>query len=108
MEPITDDWVMHHFDHLSPELARNLHPALARARALCPVARSDAYEGGFWVLTRYEDILRVAQDWHTFSSELGITVRSRAGRSPRRRSSGPSTCSSSAVSRPRPGCSARR
>jgi cytochrome P450 len=74
MEPITDDWVMHHFDHLSPELARNLHPALARARALCPVARSDAYEGGFWVLTRYEDILRVAQDWQTFSSELGITV----------------------------------
>jgi cytochrome P450 len=73
-EPITDDWVAHHFDHLSPALAREFHPTLARARSLCPVARSDAYESGFWVLTRYEDVLRVAQDWQTFSSELGITV----------------------------------
>ena len=24
--------------------------------------------------TRYEDVLRIAQDWQTFSSELGITV----------------------------------
>jgi cytochrome P450 len=72
--PITDEWVTRHFDHLSPELARDLHPTLARARSLCPVARSDAYENGFWVLTKYEDVLRVAQDWQTFSSELGITV----------------------------------
>lgn len=74
MEQITDEWVMHHFDHLSPVFARDFHPTLARARSLCPVARSDAYEGGFWVVTRYEDVLRVAQDWKTFSSELGITV----------------------------------
>jgi cytochrome P450 len=71
---IDDEWVTRHFDHLSRDLALNLHPTLARARSLCPVARSDAYEGGFWVLTRYEDILAVAQDWETFSSELGITV----------------------------------
>jgi cytochrome P450 len=70
---ITDEWVEQHFDHLSPELARELHPTLARARSRCPVARSDAY-GGFWVVTRYEDVLRIAQDWRTFSSELGITV----------------------------------
>jgi cytochrome P450 len=70
---ITDEWVECHFDHLSPELARELHPTLARARSLCPVAHSDAY-GGFWVATRYEDVLRVAQDWETFSSELGIGV----------------------------------
>ena len=73
MEQITDDWVSHHFDHLSPVFARELHPTLARARSLCPVAHSDQH-GGFWVLTRYEDVLRVAQDWETFSSELGITV----------------------------------
>jgi cytochrome P450 len=72
--PITDEWVSQHFDHLSPELARDLHPTLARARSLCPVARSDVYEDGFWVLTRYEEVLKVAQDWQTFSSELGITV----------------------------------
>src|SRR5690349_20628078 len=73
-EPMTDDWVTRHFDHLSPALAREFHATLARARSLCPVARSDAHEGGFWVLTRYEDVLRVAQDWQAFSSELGITV----------------------------------
>ena len=73
MEQITDDWVSHHFDHLSPVFARELHPTLARARSLCPVAHSDQH-GGFWVLTKYEDVLRVAQDWETFSSELGITV----------------------------------
>jgi cytochrome P450 len=72
---ITDEWVERHFDHLSPELAREFHPTLARARSRCPVAHSDAY-GGFWVVTRYEDVLRIAQDWRTFSSELGITVPS--------------------------------
>ncbi|RAY12652.1 cytochrome P450 [Actinomadura craniellae] len=71
--PITDEWIEQHFDHLSPELAREFHPTLARARSRCPVTRSDQY-GGFWVTTRYEDVLRIAQDWQTFSSELGITV----------------------------------
>jgi cytochrome P450/nitrite reductase/ring-hydroxylating ferredoxin subunit len=28
---------------------------------------------GFWVLTRYEDVVRVAKEWETFSSELGGT-----------------------------------
>ena len=70
---ITDEWVERHFDHLSPELARDFHPTLARARSRCPVAHSDQH-GGFWVVTGYEDVLRVAQDWKTFSSELGITV----------------------------------
>jgi cytochrome P450 len=72
---ITDEWVEQHFDHLSPQFAREFHPTLSRARSLCPVAHSDAY-GGFWVVTRYEDVLRVAQDWQAFSSELGITVPS--------------------------------
>jgi len=70
---ITDEWVERHFDHLSPELARDFHPTLARARSRCPVAHSDQH-GGFWVVTGYVDVLRVAQDWKTFSSELGITV----------------------------------
>jgi cytochrome P450 len=72
--PITDEWVTHHFDHLSPALARDFHPTLARARSVCPVAHSDTHDDGFWVLTKYEDVLNVAQDWETFSSELGITV----------------------------------
>lgn len=48
-----------------------IHDALARMRAQCPVAHSDQY-GGHWVVTRYEDVLRVAQDWKTFSSARGV------------------------------------
>lgn len=70
---IADEWIEHHFDLLSPDLARALHATLARARARCPVAHSDQH-GGYWIATRYEDVLAVAQDWQTFSSELGITV----------------------------------
>jgi cytochrome P450/nitrite reductase/ring-hydroxylating ferredoxin subunit len=28
---------------------------------------------GFWVLTRYDDVVQVSKDWQTFSSELGGT-----------------------------------
>jgi len=71
--PFTDEWCLHHFDHLSTELPAVLPDTLACMRSLCPVARSDQY-GGFWVVTDYEDILRVAQDWQTFSSAHGLTV----------------------------------
>jgi cytochrome P450 len=72
-EPITDEWCARHFDHLSPELASNLQPTLAHMRSRCPVAHSDRYDG-FWVVTKYDDVLRVAQDWETFSSAYGLTV----------------------------------
>ena len=71
--PITDDWCLHHFDHLAPELPARLPETLARMRSLCPVAHSDEH-GGFWVVTAYEDVLHVAQDWATFSSAHGLTV----------------------------------
>jgi cytochrome P450 len=73
VDPITDDWCAHRFDHLSPELALALHETLAKMRDDHPVARSEAY-GGFWVVTRYEDVLKVAQDWQTFSSAQGVSV----------------------------------
>lgn len=71
--PITPEWYSSHFDHLSAALSADLHPTLARMRQECPVAHSDQY-GGFWVVTRYEDVLRVAQDWRTFSSAQGVSV----------------------------------
>jgi cytochrome P450 len=72
-EALTDDWCAHHFDHLSPALGANLHETLARMRADQPVAWSEEH-GGFWVVTGYEDVLRVAQDWETFSSAEGVNV----------------------------------
>ena len=70
---IDDEWCQRHFNHLAPELGPRLYETLAYMRGHCPVAHSDQY-GGFWVVTRYEDVLRVAQDWETFSSAEGMTV----------------------------------
>lgn len=78
MEPVTpahftDEWLAAHFDYLDPALPHVLHPTLARMRRQCPITHSDA-RGGYWVLTRYEDVVRAAQDWDTFSSALGVTI----------------------------------
>jgi cytochrome P450 len=73
VEPMTNEWCMHHFDPQSPELPAGLPATLARMREACPVAHSDQY-GGFWVVTKYKDVLRVAEDWETFSSEHGLLV----------------------------------
>ena len=70
---LTDDWCLEHFDHLAPELGDHLPETLARMRSMCPVAHSDRYDG-FWVVTDYDDVLAVAQDWQTFSSAEGLTV----------------------------------
>ena len=71
--PLSDDWCDHHFDYLAPELALNLHETLATMRHRCPVAHSDQHEG-YWIVTGYDDVLRVAQDWQTFSSAHGVSV----------------------------------
>jgi cytochrome P450 len=76
--PLPDDWCLHHFDYLSPELAATMPATMARMRELCPVARSEEH-GGYWVATRYEDVLSVAQHWDTYSSAHGLSVsRTRA------------------------------
>src|SRR5919106_2396874 len=70
--PLSEEWCAERFDHLSPDLAQKLHETLAYMRAHHPVARSEEH-GGFWVVSRYEDVLRVAQDWQTFSSAHGVS-----------------------------------
>jgi cytochrome P450 len=74
-EPIDAEWCAHAFDHLSPVLADELHDTMAYMRENHPFARSERY-GGFWIATRYEDVLRIAQDWESFTSTEGITVPS--------------------------------
>jgi cytochrome P450 len=56
----------------SPELQEDPHPYFARLRAECPVAHSDQ-SGGFWILSKYEDIRFVLQHHDLFSSTQ-ITV----------------------------------
>jgi len=66
-----DQWWVDHFDHASPVVAADMHEVLRHMRSQCPVAHSEAY-GGHWVVTRHADVLRVAQDWRTFSSAEGV------------------------------------
>jgi cytochrome P450 len=69
----TEAWYADHFDHTAPHMEHGLHDTLSYMREHHPVARSDEH-GGFWAVTSYEEVLRVAQDWESFSSEHGITV----------------------------------
>jgi cytochrome P450 len=57
-----------------PAFARDPYPTYARWRDRCPVPYTDKY-GGFWTLTRYEDVRQAAMDWRTFtSSVVGVTA----------------------------------
>jgi cytochrome P450 len=59
------------FDHHSAEFAATWPSVLAEARATCPVIHSDLY-GGFFYLTRYEDVQRVFRDHKFFASERPV------------------------------------
>jgi cytochrome P450 len=67
---VSDEWLSEHFDYLSHDFGDDIHPVLERMRQVCPVAHSDQHDG-YWILSRYEDVLRAAQDWETWSSEVG-------------------------------------
>jgi cytochrome P450 len=75
---LPDEWCLHHFDHLSDELAQALPETMARMRRLCPVARSEEH-GGFWVVSSYDEALAVAQDWATYSSAHGLSITTSPG-----------------------------
>jgi cytochrome P450 len=70
---VTPEWYGQHFDHLDPEFGRQFHATLEQMRQGCPVAHSDRH-GGFWILTRYEDVLAVLQDWRTFSNADRVAI----------------------------------
>lgn len=61
------------FDPLVPETFDSAHAQYAELRARCPVAHSDAY-GGFWALTRYDDVVRALSDPATFVTSVQNVV----------------------------------
>ena len=66
---VTDDLDIH-----EPAFVLDPFPVYSRLRDECPVKRSARY-GGFWLLTRYEDVKRAAMDWRSFtSSVVGVTA----------------------------------
>jgi cytochrome P450 len=66
------------FDHHSPDYAQNSQSINAELRAKCPVAHSDQH-GGFWVVSRYEDVVAIAKDDETFQSSWKIDGKSPYG-----------------------------
>jgi cytochrome P450 len=73
---------MHNDFHIEdPSLAERFEEVLDDLVARCPVARSN--EGtGYYVISRYEDVRRCAQDWRTFSSTDGWMVNPPEGNIP--------------------------
>jgi cytochrome P450/enoyl-CoA hydratase/carnithine racemase len=60
-----------HFNQFSPEYGAHFREIYRYMRAHCPVTHTDEL-GGSHVVTRYEDIARVARDSETFSSSYGV------------------------------------
>src|SRR5882757_7876330 len=61
------------YDFADPELRASLHARLTRLRAECPVGWSEQY-GGFWLLTRYSDVLEAARDHERYTTTQGIMI----------------------------------
>src|SRR5579859_4746487 len=55
------------FDHHSPEYAADPFGTIARLRETARLPFSERH-GGYWILTKYEDLATVARDDETFSS----------------------------------------
>ena len=61
------------FDIHDPAFAANPYPAYERLRRECPVVHGSKH-GGYWLLTRYEDVREASRDWRTYTSSVpGVT-----------------------------------
>src|SRR4051795_1737671 len=61
------------FDHHAPEFVEDPERVIAPIREACPVVHSDRY-GGFWLLSRYDDVTSAALDHEAFSSAVPGTT----------------------------------
>jgi cytochrome P450 len=61
------------FDNTDPGLIQGLYPRLTEVQSRCPVAWSDA-SGGFWMLTKYDDVVEASRDWQTYTVTDGIMI----------------------------------
>lgn len=58
------------FDLDSREFSDNFDEVVDAVHAGCPVARSEAL-GGYWVVSGFDDIRRIGQDWQTWTNTDG-------------------------------------
>lgn len=64
---------MEQFDQHTVEFAENWREIYTDMRQRCPVAHTDRH-GGYWVVTRYDDVRGVLQDPETFASGRNLTI----------------------------------
>ncbi len=67
------------FELYSHEIDADPFPGYAKLREKAPCYWSDS--AGLWILSRYEDVAKAAQDWETFSSLRGNLIDEIPGRS---------------------------
>jgi cytochrome P450 len=65
-EPVYAE-AIRHFDILADITVDDKFKMLQYGREECPVGYTEK-NGGFWMVTRYEEVRRVLEDWETFSS----------------------------------------
>lgn len=61
------------FDPLDRAIRRDPFPFFAGLRDRCPVGRSEQW-GGFWVISRFDDIMAIHRDHDTFRSGGGVMI----------------------------------
>lgn len=61
------------YNHTSNEQMTCPYEMFARFRNECPVGRSDQY-GGFWFLSRFDDVARAGKNFRVFSSADGNAI----------------------------------
>lgn len=67
MTDSTLDALLHTWEFTSARHHERIRDVFRYARQKCPVARTEE-NGGFWLVTRYDDVKAVLEDWEAFSS----------------------------------------
>ncbi|MFD8340157.1 cytochrome P450 [Streptomyces solisilvae] len=68
---IADPWDELQYDHRESRLSATPFDLWRRLRAERPVIHSNHY-GGFWYVSRYDDVKTVLRDWTNFTTTMGI------------------------------------
>ncbi|HEY8527064.1 MAG TPA: cytochrome P450 [Acidimicrobiales bacterium] len=62
------------FDHTAPEVVGPRYwDAVRELQSLGPLTWVES-AGGYWAATGYDTVLRIAQDWETFTSTQGVSI----------------------------------
>ena len=67
IEPVKD--LLTDYDIFDPEFVRDPYPSYSEIReSQCPIAHTDRWQGS-WMPTRYDDVVALAQEYATFTSQ---------------------------------------